>query len=762
MKKIFVLLLFFSMALSAQMHRVNVTRLNLPFEKIDAEKVFHSEIKNGRKFANKISPVLFLAYDRFETAKRNNENFNDAFADLKKLIQLKIRNERELFIGILIKSAKPDVTKYDVEKYGGKCNTIVGNILTAEIPIDKIYKIAETRNVLYIDASVLREEKLDVSKGEVRADLVNNNLGLDGSGVVVGVLDSGIDWQHPVFGSNSGTRIKFLWDQSGNGNPPAGYSYGTEYTKTEIDNGQCNEVDGDDGHGHGTHVASTAAGFDYISNTFHGIAPAADVVFVKGFRNGPGFADNDVIDGCNYIFSKAQALGKPCVINLSLGGHFGAHDGTSLYEQALSGMTGNGKIIVAAAGNEGDSYIHAGYPATGGSINEAQQTLFVAHEGAQAIIIDIWYQTGNINFGLAAYDAYGNFVAATNPVAPGQSVNNQPFTDGSYVYAYYSIDATTTNDPNNNAKRVLIMLDSQNGNYNLRAVYWSLYSYGSGTFDAWIVNGGNFTTDDYPSSGIHAGDNNKSVGMPSTAQKIICVGSYMTKKCWTDINGNQRCYPEGEVGDISTFSSRGPSRDGRIKPDIAAPGQAIAAAKSGFLTNVDPVWILQGNRFLIMQGTSMATPHVTGVIALMLQADPQLNYGSALNHLTSTARSDSHTGTLPNNNFGRGKIDAYAAVRAVDVDDETENPLIFTLEQNYPNPFNPTTTIKYAIPSAIANVRLIVYNVLGEEVATLVNQQQAPGFYEVQFDASDLSSGIYFYTLQVGDFIATKKMVLMK
>ncbi len=86
----------------------------------------------------------------------------------------------------------------------------------------------------------------------------------------------------------------------------------------------------------------------------------------------------------------------------------------------------------------------------------------------------------------------------------------------------------------------------------------------------------------------------------------------------------------------------------------------------------------------------------------------------------------------------------------------------FTLYQNYPNPFNPTTTIKYAIPSAIANVRLIVYNVLGEEVATLVNQRQAPGFYEVQFDASDLPSGIYFYTLQVGDFIATKKMVLLK
>ncbi len=102
-----------------------------------------------------------------------------------------------------------------------------------------------------------------------------------------------------------------------------------------------------------------------------------------------------------------------------------------------------------------------------------------------------------------------------------------------------------------------------------------------------------------------------------------------------------------------------------------------------------------------------------------------------------------------------------------DVDDETESPVTFTLEQNYPNPFNPTTTIKYTIPKLNGvetrySTSLRIYNILGKEVATLVNKRQAPGFYEVQFDASNLPSGVYFYTLRVGNFVATKKMILMK
>ncbi len=663
MKKLLAILLLLNGMILGQSNIVK--KLNIIPQKFSKEKLSQAKITNSRNFANKISPNIALLMNYVKKNKKGEYIASKNITAIDNIIQFSAPDKSTILLSVLIKSKNIENTKYFIEENGGSCHTVVNNILTAEIPMDIIDKLGKNPDVIYVDASMMRSEKLDVSKGEIKADLVNTNLGLTGSGVIIGIVDSGIDWQHPTFSDATGTRIQYLWDQSGSGNPPSGYGYGREYTKSQIEQGNCSEKDGDDGHGHGTHVASTAAGYDSFSGKYHGMAPDANIIFVKGFRNGPGFADNDVIDGCKYIFSKAQALGKPCVINLSLGGHFGAHDGTSLYEQALSGMTGKGKIIVAAAGNEGNSFIHTGYATSGNSVNEAKQTLFVSHQDAQSVYIDIWYQTGNISFGLAAYDANGNLVAYTNPITAGQSVNDQAISTSSGVIAYYSADATTTNDPNNHAKRVIFLLDSHNGNYNLGSYYWSLYSYGSGYFDAWVVNGGNFTTDNYPSSGVIGGDNIKSVGMPSTAQKVICVGSYMSKKCWTNANNQTLCYQNGEIGEISDFSSRGPSRDGRIKPDIAAPGQMIAAALSSFLTSPDPQMVLPGNKFQMMMGTSMATPHVTGVIALLLQKDPNLDYETALNVLQSTARSDAHTGTLPNNDFGKGKVDAYAAAQSI-------------------------------------------------------------------------------------------------
>ena len=104
------------------------------------------------------------------------------------------------------------------------------------------------------------------------------------------------------------------------------------------------------------------------------------------------------------------------------------------------------------------------------------------------------------------------------------------------------------------------------------------------------------------------------------------------------------------------------------------------------------------------------------------------------------------------------------------LENNSELPIEFSLSQNYPNPFNPSTTIKYSIPNAVVtsrdlslqNVKLIIYDILGREVATLVNRQQKPGNYEVQFDGKGLTSGVYFYKLTSGSFVESKKMLLIK
>ncbi|NTV79221.1 MAG: S8 family serine peptidase, partial [Clostridiales bacterium] len=158
------------------------------------------------------------------------------------------------------------------------------------------------------------------------------------------------------------------------------------------------------------------------------------------------------------------------------------------------------------------------------------------------------------------------------------------------------------------------------------------------------------------------GDSEKTIGSPGSSNKVICIGSYVTKDHWVDINGITQYQPGNPiVGAISSFSSIGPTRDGRLKPDLVAPGEVIVAAYSSFLTQTPSTNILQGGKHQKMQGTSMASPHVTGVVALMLEKNGALNYDQAVTLLKNTTKKDSYTGTSPNNIYGNGKLDAYNA-----------------------------------------------------------------------------------------------------
>ena len=740
----------------------------------DLSKNVSNHTINNQAADQKIDPLLRHALRHAEANRANPARTVQA---LSHLLTLRQEASGRLTVSLLVKAYDVMNVQRRIELAGGRVNTIAGDILTAEMPLEAVTALSEAEQVHFIQVSAKSAPKMDVSRVEIGAHLVHSGSGLSqsytGDGVVVGVLDSGIEWEHEDFDWSNGTsRIRYLWDMSGTSNPPSGYTYGTEYTKANIDAGQCNEIDGDGGFGHGTHVTGTAAGSGIGHPDYVGIAPESDIIFVKGIRdhnsNG-GFADGDVVDGCAYIFNKAQQMGQPAVINLSLGGQFGSHDGTSLYEQALDNLTGPGKIIVAAAGNEGSDLIHAGYTTQpGSSYNDALETIWVATGGLTAV--DMWYNPGNISVGLAAYDMFGSLIGYTDPVAPGQLVENLLFSVSGFTYGKVTIDAQTVSDPNNGASRVVVVIDSDNGIYPIGTVFWSLYTFGNGSFDAWVITGGNFTLD--ASAWIIPGNNDKSVGIPSTSLKTISVGSYVTKNQWIDINSNTQTQLNSQglpvtIGAISEFSSHGPSRDGRVQPDVSAPGEAIISALSYDLTlgvGVNASDILWTGKHRKMQGTSMASPHITGVIGLMLERNGTLTPDAARNILKGTARSDGFTGTVPNNIFGSGKVDAYDAVSTVVAGLERIDPALpeaFELAQNYPNPFNPATQIRFAIPRA-AKVHLSVYDILGREVAVLVNEAMQPGQYEYEFDARELSSGIYFYRLEAGSFKQVRKMLLAR
>lgn len=733
---------------------------------LSADREIKLDITNSTQ--NKLSARLHAFLNDPEIITAAKEKINAEHSMLHENIPARMINNK-VQIGMLIRVNDAATLRKQIESVGGVFESMAGDIMAAKVPITEAGNIALSDAAAYSDICVSRQPMLNNSRAAIQADVVQagTNLpkGYTGKGVVVGVVDSGIDWTYSDFKNSSGSRIQYMWDMSGASGAPAGYTYGTEYTKQQIDASFCTEADLADGEGHGTHVSCIAAGNGKTNGIYTGIATNSDLVFVKGFASGPSFADDDVINGCTYIFAKADALSEPAVINLSLGGQYGPHDGSSTYESALSNLTGPGKIICASAGNDGGSDIHLRYTATGASTAASSITPLSIPSGTSAVLIDMWYPaSGTINVGLALYSG-STLLGYTTPVIPGGTMNKKTITMGGTSYGILTIDASTAFSAYNSCREAIIYLTNGTGTYDLTKVTWCLYTYGTGAFDAWIDYGASFST--VNSGNIKGGDNAYSVGVPGTAKKVICVGSYVTAPSWPSINGHTYHYASAATKDsLSSFSSMGPSRDGRLKPDIVAPGQAIISALSTSLkigTDVDSSWVVPGGKHRVMQGTSMAAPHATGVIAMMLEKNPKLTYDQVYSILTSSATKDSYTGQSGTDLYGYGKLNALSAIQATatDVKAALKGVTDYKLYRNYPNPFNPSTKISFDLPVQ-GNVTLKVYDVLGKEVATLINGVKAAGHQEIEFNADNFPTGVYIYQLKAGGNIYSNKMLLVK
>ncbi|MCD4829951.1 MAG: S8 family serine peptidase [Candidatus Cloacimonetes bacterium] len=664
-------------------------------------------------------------------------------------------DSNEITYGVIIKLDNVvDLHKLKINEV--ELHTILpSGIVTAWVSDDALDELQHIEEIIYVDLSAKSHARLDVSRIEIGAADVHIGTGLGqaytGTDVIVGVIDTGIDIDHADFKNDDGTtRILYIWDQTVNGNPPQGYSYGTEWTAAEINDGQCTQIDDNN---HGTHVAGTAAGNGNADNPFGdytGIAPESNIIFVKGMQN--------VIDGTNYIFTQAQALGKPAVINMSFGEHDGPHDGTSLYEQGITGLTGNGKIIVAAAGNEADKIMHLSYTVD----YDGGASLFFPNPEQEIIGFDIWYSSEyQMDVAVDQIDDNLDIIESSDWILFGNQYDDT-FASGQTV----QIDATEISNPNNGDRHIEIMIQGAG----LDTYYWGLYfsSHTSGEtaiFDCWSVVDG--SGDFIEAQGYIAGDNLKTVGAPATANNVIAVGAYNTKNVWIDVNG-QTHTESFTVGERANFSSIGPTRDGRIVPQICAPGNLIAAALTEDIPPGDSR-VIQGGYYHVLEGTSMATPHITGVVALMMQADPTMGFDEIMATLILTARQDEYTasnGDLPNSYWGAGKINAYGSVLLTNVDDDLmELPNAF-LHQNYPNPFNPETEISFSIQTA-QHVELKIFNIKGQRVKTLLNSSFAQGDHSVKWfgdneSGEPVSSGIYFYRLRTDNNCSTKKCLLLK
>ena len=611
----------------------------------------------------------------------------------------------EPHVGVILKAtdeSRASELASEVQRLGGAVGSVFGSFVTARLPVSALGALERVDSLRFAEAARVLRPSLDRSVPASEGDLanwgVNLSRGYDGSGVVVGDVDSGIDWTHLDFrNADGGTRLISLWDQTATGDPPAGFGYGTELTQEGINAELAGGnppiwTPGLDEDGHGTHVMSIAAGNGRCGAGFSGVAPAASIVFTK-VSFGSDFGTDRMLDGVNYIFQKAESLGLPAVVNLSLGYNVGSHDGTSLACQAIDALAGPGKIIVNSAGNSayyedyyGDRYYtHVGFEATADEQKFSAYTSYYSDEG----VIEMWYEPpGSIEAAVGAIDTWnGGDVRHGQFVGPGGSLTNEGLIDQGSEIARYDIDATETSNPNNGARHVVIRI---------RPDFWSSLIYnwtvtvkGDCYFDAWPGEDG-YVLFLGEQPGLMGGDSRSSLTYPAYAKQVIAVGSYVTKNEWYDIYGQRQSDPSATIGAISYFSSRGPSRRPDLtgpKPEIAAPGQYVAGAFSAQTRAMDsdyyyPEYVVHDYYYYVSAGTSMSSPHVAGAVGLLLQCNPDLTPDDIEQILAQSALSDAFTGAVHNDTYGYGKLDVQAALRVVDPGGS--NTLGLDVQADYP------------------------------------------------------------------------------
>ncbi|HET6668651.1 MAG TPA: S8 family serine peptidase [Pyrinomonadaceae bacterium] len=596
-----------------------------------------------------------------------------------------------------------------LEKAGAKIRLRAGDLIYASVPVLALQRLAQQSAVTSIKpmmgASIPKPPRDKVSpqmmrelRGETRGDKVAGDFDrqtLTGKGVVVAIIDTGIDWSHQDFINADGTsRILYLYDlfdpswsdSSGRigSQPPLvdkdNKPIGTLYSKAQINaalKGQ-GRVASKDVVGHGTACAGTAAGNGratakgVLPGTYKGIAPEADLIIVKA-DNGNGGISNLGYYTVEWILNTAKSLGKPAVINMSFGSQYSSHEGDAPFERMLDNFVGPGKpgaVISVSAGNEGRDSFHAGgtfgpdRPGQADNFSSGIELFVTGDKGTQLTS----YFSVNDDWGLAIVGRDTFFVDPSgNPVVfylsrVGEDIGGKlskpakaPQNFNQYFKEEIDIDAVSEK-----THQVTIWIPK--GTYDV-------YGFGAspkvtnGRFDLYLPDTG--------SGSFGKGNEEKfMVGTPGNATNVITVGAYDFRSSWTNVQGTQTFY-NMKIGSISGYSSPGFRRDNIVKPEIAAPATYTISPLSKDSTEMgknsdgtpDNANITDDGFHLAWSGTSASSPYTAGVIALMLQKNPTLTAVQIKEILKKTAIRDELTGATPNPYWGYGKLNPAAAIR---------------------------------------------------------------------------------------------------
>ena len=576
----------------------------------------------------------------------------------------------------------PGFDRSVLEKAGIVFGAQAGDIVTLRVPVESLALLDESKEVLlYSISHRIAQPENDEARQDTRTDSVYRGLGVDGGmpftgeGVYVGVTDWGFDYTNLSFNNRGDTnrRVERAWDHFRlKGPAPAGFDYGTEIVGYD----DLMAAKGDTANlyhynTHGTHVTGIAAG-NGIRGLFRGHAPKAKILLCSF-----GLGEAEWMDGVEWMRGVARDSARRLVVNSSWGMYsFSCIDGQSLLSQAIDNWSAEGTVFCTSAGNNGDNLFHI------------SRNFDIDHDTLKTVA-DYYTCDNCIGQALIIWGEEGHEFSAGFRMQAGTTVWASPM----YSSAYAGRVIYDTLQCGDIAIPYRVLIESRNPfdhrphiqldvDKNSALELQLFIAAGSGTVHAWNVankenhagnEGADFKRGAHGAEGFWSGDHNYGIGEPACAAKTISVAAHRSG-IWnsdsTSIFG----------GFMSSFSSYGPLITGAQKPEVSAPGVGIVSSISPWTDNIEyyvqqayqndwPVINIQGSRYVWgqMSGTSMSSPATTGVVALVLQANPLLSTDQVRDILMSTARNDEHTGPLhaadsASPRWGWGKVNALAAV----------------------------------------------------------------------------------------------------
>jgi len=594
---------------------------------------------------------------------------------------------------------------------------------------------------------------------ELNLPQVYDRYDLSGEGVVVVVVGRGIDYHHPDFIDEQGqSRVAFIYDMVDTSMNQNSYGVGTIYNNAQLNQSLADGTTLTMDHlGHGTATTGVICGngSGVSDRRFAGVAPNATIISIKiiqdyfpAFAGAPQreaqFDRKQIPIALAFARDKIKEIGLPSVTVMYMGAIGGPTDGTSLVSRSMAEHVRLGFPVVCGVGDEGGADNHA----EGVVEQDEKVELLIEKDEVDQLRLDLWYSEGD-RFTISIERPNGELLGPFDGPSGANTSTMQMFDDLEIRHLGANQDLW---DATSERRQLQVDFSGNKGIYNVIILGDRIRA--GGEFHA-TLNPATFSYYNKFHSYVSRGT---SLSDQASCEEAVIVGNYIYDHSWTDQSGrNFDIRAQGEPGDRWLGSSEGPTQDGRLGVDLMAPGEiCFAAYSAGTWYSRLPSSFVQGGQgyYGIQNSTSAAVSLVAGVIALMLELDPQLNPEEIEEILKNSCKSDLHTGPVPNASWGYGKLDALRAIEKVKLTvglaGSGQSKADFVL---FPNP-----VLKEIFLSATKLVQRFRYEII-DQMGNIRIAGEGSNIRDVPIGVDQLESGLFWIRIQVGDEVEIKRFV---